>query len=316
MGNKPAAVFRPGGWRNSSSKWQVRPSGRTAGTQSASAVRVLPQSEQWLGGVWSTIFDDIVDHIATCAPCFEEYNHQRRRQRLRNAGLLLLSCVGLLALGLLWRHGPAERPYPRESAAKQSPAPALTATLDYRNWTTERSEQSRPRPTEPPHLTRGRFDITIMLPIGTEDGSFTVQFRTNNNESVAEVTGTATWNGTAEALKIRADLRNVRRAVTPSPFNHGTRQYAFTRWYWSEPYDAIDSILRVISDGDRVRAAAPTGPPLGAGTLDRALHFADLYNWTTPARILLKPRNCSLLPATSGTPCMPSLARSVQPSTN
>ena len=154
-------------------------------------------------------FDDIVDHIATCAPCFEEYNRQRRRQRLRNAGLLLLSCVGLLALGLLWRHGPAERPYPRESAAKQSPAPALTATLDYRNWTTERSEQSRPRPTEPPHLTRGRFDLTIMLPIGTEDGSFTVQFRNNNNESVAEVTGTATWNGTAEALKIRADLRNV-----------------------------------------------------------------------------------------------------------
>ena len=137
-------------------------------------------------------FDDIVDHIATCAPCFEEYNRQRRRQRLRNAGLLLLSCVGLLALGLLWRHGPAERPYPRESAAKQSPAPALTATLDYRNWTTERSEQSRPRTTEPPHLTRGRFDLTIMLPIGTEDGSFTVQFRTNNNESVAEVTGTAT----------------------------------------------------------------------------------------------------------------------------
>src|ERR1035438_7692108 len=79
-------------------------------------------------------FDDIVDHIATCAPCFEEYNRQRRRQRLRNAGLLLLSCVGLLALGLLWRHGPAERPYPRESAAKQSPSPALTATLDYRNW--------------------------------------------------------------------------------------------------------------------------------------------------------------------------------------
>jgi len=154
-------------------------------------------------------FGDVVDHIATCAPCFEEYNRRRQRQRLRNAGLVLLSCVGLLGLGLLWRHGPAERPYPRESAAKRAPAPVLTATLDYRNWTTERSEQSRPRTTEPPHLTRGRFDLTIMLPIGTEDGSFTVQFRTNNNESVAEVTGTATWNGTAEALKIRADLRNV-----------------------------------------------------------------------------------------------------------
>lgn len=154
-------------------------------------------------------FDDVVDHIATCAPCFEEYNRRRQRHRLRNAGLVLLSCVGLLALGLLWRHSPAERPYPRESAAKRAPAPVLTATLDYRNWTTERSEQSQPRPAETPHLTRARLDLTIKLPIGTEDALYTVQFRTNNNQSVAEATGTAIWDGTAEALKIRADLRDV-----------------------------------------------------------------------------------------------------------
>jgi hypothetical protein len=46
------------------------------------------------------------------------------------------------------------------------------------------------------------------LPIGTEDGTFEVQFR-NNNESVAEATGTATWDGTDEDLKIRVDLRDV-----------------------------------------------------------------------------------------------------------
>jgi len=156
-------------------------------------------------------FDDAVDHIATCAPCFAEYNRKRQRSRILRAGAVMLGCAGLLVLGLVWKHGPAKHPYPKEPVAKEASAsaPALTATLDYRNWTTERSEQSRPRTTEPPHLTRGRFDLTIMLPIGTEDGSFTVQFRTNNNESVAEVTGTATWNGTAEALKIRADLRNV-----------------------------------------------------------------------------------------------------------
>jgi len=154
-------------------------------------------------------FDDAVDHIATCAPCFAEYNRKRQRSRIRNAGAVILGCAGLLVLGLVWEHGPAKHPYPKEPVAKEASAPALTATLDYRNWTTERSGQSRPRPTEPPHLTRGRFDLTIMLPIGTEDGSFTVQFRNNNNESVAEVTGTATWDGTAEALKIRADLRNV-----------------------------------------------------------------------------------------------------------
>jgi hypothetical protein len=173
-------------------------------------------------------FDDIVDHIATCAPCFEEYNRQRQRHRLRNAGAAILGSAGLLVLGLLWIHGPAEHLYPKESVAKQAPSPVLTATLDYRNWTTDRSDQSLPRPTEPPHLTRGRFDFTIMLPIGTEDGSFTVQFRTDNNESVAEATGTATWDGTAEALKVRADLRGIpagRYTVAIQPRNSSVRLY-------------------------------------------------------------------------------------------
>ena len=153
---------------------------------------------------------DVVDHIATCAPCFEQYNRQRQRLRIRNAGTAMLGCVVLLVLGFLWLRGPAKGPNRNEPVAKQVSAPVLTATLDYRSWTADRSDQSRPRPTEPPHLTRGQLDLTIMLPIGTEDGIFTVQFRTSTNESVAEATGTATWDGTAEALKIRADLRGVR----------------------------------------------------------------------------------------------------------
>jgi hypothetical protein len=133
---------------------------------------------------------DVVDHIATCAPCFEQYNRQRQRLRIRNAGTAMLGCVVLLVLGFLWLHGPAKGPNYKEPIAKQVSAPVLIATLDYRSWT-------------------ARLDLTIMLPIGTEDGGFTVQFRTSTNESVAEATGTATWDGTAEALKIRTDLRDV-----------------------------------------------------------------------------------------------------------
>ena len=154
-------------------------------------------------------FDDAVDHIATCAPCFAEYNRKRQRSRILKAGAVILGCAGLVLIGLAWEHRPANHTYPKEPVAKEASAPAVTATLDYRNWTTERSEQSRPRPTEPPHLTRGQLDLTIKLPIGTEDGVFSVEFRTSTNESVAEATGTATWDGTAEALKIRTDLRDV-----------------------------------------------------------------------------------------------------------
>jgi hypothetical protein len=77
-------------------------------------------------------------------------------------------------------------------------------------------------------LLRARLDLTIELPIGTEDGIFTVQFRTSTNESVAEATGTATWDETAEALKIRADLRGVpagRYTVAIQSRNSSVRLY-------------------------------------------------------------------------------------------
>ena len=103
----------------------------------------------------------------------------------------------------------SRQPHPQELVAKDASAPALAATLDYRNWTAERSEQSRSRPVETPHLTRARLNLTIKLPIGTEDAVYTVQFRSSNNETVVEAVGGASWDGTAEALKIRPDLRNV-----------------------------------------------------------------------------------------------------------
>lgn len=154
-------------------------------------------------------FENVVDHIATCAPCFQEYNRQRRRYRLRTAGVAVLSCAVLLVMGLLWKYGTPRQLHPKETVAREVPTPVVAATLDYSNWTVERSEQSRPRTAATPHLTRGPLDLTIKLPIGTEDGAYTVQFQSNDNQAVAEAVGGATWDGTAEILKIRTDLRHV-----------------------------------------------------------------------------------------------------------
>jgi hypothetical protein len=58
-------------------------------------------------------------------------------------------------------------------------------------------------------LARAQLDLTIDLPLGTEDAVYTVQFRSDSDKPVAEAVGSATWNGTAEVLKIKTDLRNV-----------------------------------------------------------------------------------------------------------
>jgi hypothetical protein len=141
----------------------------------------------------------------------------------------VLACASLLFLGLFWSHGSLKQHRPNEPIVKEVPAPPLAATLDYTNWTTERSEQSRPRPAETPHLTRASLDLTIKLPIGTEDGTYTVQFRSSTDEPVAEAVGTVAWNGTAEVLKIRTDLRNVPAGtytVTIRAANSTSRHYA------------------------------------------------------------------------------------------
>src|ERR1041385_513968 len=47
-------------------------------------------------------FDNIVDHIATCAPCFKEYSGVQSRRRVRRNGLLALACAAVIVLGVFW----------------------------------------------------------------------------------------------------------------------------------------------------------------------------------------------------------------------
>jgi len=67
--------------------------------------------------------EDMVDHIATCSPCFLEYNAIRRRSRRRLFGGTALCCVvGLVLTGLILRWATATRPI----ASTTRPAPSRT----------------------------------------------------------------------------------------------------------------------------------------------------------------------------------------------
>ena len=153
--------------------------------------------------------EDTIDHIATCSPCFLEYSALRRRSRLRLIGGTALCClVGLLLTTLFWRFATPRRP--KNDTVAQQPPTALKAVLDFRNRTVERSDR-RPTPKEPlaPHLRRALIDLSIKLPLGVEDGLYSVQFRNQFGQSVINTTGTATWDGAAETLTTAVDLRNL-----------------------------------------------------------------------------------------------------------
>jgi hypothetical protein len=155
--------------------------------------------------------EDIVDHIATCAACFDEYTSNRRRHRLRVVRAVLACSVSLvLAIAVWWRVNPALFSV-RKPPAVRSANPTLTVTLDLRNRTVERSGQSHlPEGVEIPHLRRGLLALTITLPMGVEDGVYSVQVRDRLDQAVADAVGVAKWDGSAEILTTTVNLSGLR----------------------------------------------------------------------------------------------------------
>jgi hypothetical protein len=155
--------------------------------------------------------EDVVDHIATCAACFDEYTNNRRRHRLRVVSAVTACAVSLvLAITVWWRVNPALFSV-RKPPAVRSANPTLTATLDFRAQTVERSGQSHlPEGAEIPHLRRALLALTIKLPIGMEDGVYTVQVRNQLDQTVVDTIGVAKWDGSAEVLTTSVNLRGFR----------------------------------------------------------------------------------------------------------
>lgn len=153
-------------------------------------------------------FDDTVDHIAMCAPCLEEYNRRRHAYRVQRHSRWAAAFAALVILGLLWTYLHREH-RPTNEVAKETPTPLIAATLDYSNWTTERSASRPPSKREAPRVARARLALTLVLPIGTEDGSYDVQIRSASGKVVARGSGTAAWNDAAETLNVRLDLTTI-----------------------------------------------------------------------------------------------------------
>jgi hypothetical protein len=155
--------------------------------------------------------DDVVDHIATCSPCFAIYTLYRKRycaRNIRNRSIMAATAVAALIATWSFVHPFLSRPG-RDTTQIVGVAPP-TVVLDFHNRTLERSDQAQsPGPTETPHLRRSVLNLQIRLPLGTEDGQYLVQFRNSAGGVTSQATGTAKWDGATETLSARIDLRTV-----------------------------------------------------------------------------------------------------------
>lgn len=175
--------------------------------------------------------DDLLDHIAMCSPCFAAYSvyrkeHCSRYNRRRYAAAVAVLTV-VIAAGYFGRNVLSPTHRPSEQISEVAP---LTAVLDFHNRTSDRSIQAPlPEPQETLHLRRSLLNVQILLPLGTEDGQYSVQFRNNAGGIAAQSTGTAKWDGTTETLSARIDLRRVEPGQYTLALRNGTsswRQYS------------------------------------------------------------------------------------------
>jgi hypothetical protein len=155
--------------------------------------------------------DNLLDHIATCSPCFTAYTVYRaeycsRRDRRRYVAVVAVLTV-VIAAGYIGRRVLSPTHRLPEQISEVAP---LTAVLDFHNRTSERSVQAPvSEPEVTPHLRRALFNVQILLPLGTEDGQYSVQLRNNAGGIATQSTGIAKWDGATEALSARIDLRRV-----------------------------------------------------------------------------------------------------------
>ena len=127
--------------------------------------------------------DPIYLHIVRCSPCFQEMRglQQARVQKRRvRMWVVAAAVVALIAGGSWWTL----------RSPRASDAAIVATTIDLRPFTVMRGDTQSP-PPEFIVIPRGRLDATIVLPLGSEPGSYEVRLVDDMPSVRAQASGEA-----------------------------------------------------------------------------------------------------------------------------
>ena len=155
------------------------------------------------------------EHLVKCSPCYREF------RTFQQAGLSTGDAVGVparwiaVAAVLVMLVGGAwylmSRPQNAGRAATEAAqvsATDLRAELDLRTYSVTRSEQAQ-TPPPPLSLQRGRLNVTILLPVGSEPGGYEVQVLDSELRSRAKATGQAEIRDFVTTLQANLDISSL-----------------------------------------------------------------------------------------------------------
>ena len=143
-----------------------------------------------------------LQHLTICSPCFQDYSRYRRQavnQMIQRGALaaavaiLVIGAAVLLGVGRGWFQRPAE--------------PLLAAVLDLRPLSPTRGE-GQPEAGAVLTLPRGRLQVTIQLPVGSEEGAYDVAV-SQATRPMQSVQGVARNQDGVTVLTVQMDLRSL-----------------------------------------------------------------------------------------------------------
>lgn len=148
------------------------------------------------------------EHIQHCSPCYKEFLDFRRAFKRQQATARRLKWAGAIAamllialIPLVWRS---------QNVVKDNPPVAI---LNLENTSVTRGGSAQPENIQ--HLPRRSGPYEIYLPLGSEPGTYEVEFRRQEDDSapIAKFTGSAVIRGGTTVLRITADLTQIPAAT-------------------------------------------------------------------------------------------------------
>jgi hypothetical protein len=158
------------------------------------------------------VTDPLWEHVIHCSPCAIEVRTLRRATRQAGTSSSVRRLTWAAAAVLMLGVGGALWWFPQRDAnpiqtGNAQPVPVAT-TLDLRPYAVSRSEAAPPA-QGPLRLPRGRVNLTMLLPVGSDVGHYELQVLDANLQSRASAPGDAVLQDFVTRLTAVLDLRSL-----------------------------------------------------------------------------------------------------------
>ncbi|MCW5979736.1 MAG: hypothetical protein KIT09_16775 [Bryobacteraceae bacterium] len=178
--------------------------------------------------------ESVMDHLSICSPCFREFYGYRRGVRFwrRVPVFVGVAALVIVASVLAYDYFGRQGALPREpqTVREEPPAPVYEqASLDLRGHSPVRGESPGIPAPEGTDLVlpRRRLALTIILPVGSEEGAYSIRLGPPGEAAAVTGSGRAEIREGTTSLDVRLDTLTL----APGEYVLGVREEP---WPWTE----------------------------------------------------------------------------------